>query len=115
MQVVRHSKNTTTGKRTRQTVYLITSLTSTQASPERLARLARSHWLIENRLHYVRDVTFGEDASQIRTGHGPENMATIRSLAINLFRTAGFDNIAAAIRDMSYDAFTRPLDLLGIA
>jgi predicted transposase YbfD/YdcC len=115
VQVVRHSKNITTGKRTRQTVYLITSLTSTQASPERLARLARSHWLIENRLHYVRDVTFGEDASQIRTGHGPENMATIRSLAINLFRTAGFDNIAAAIRDMSYDAFTRPLDLLGIA
>ena len=62
-----------------------------------------------------RDVTFGEDASQIRTGHGPENMATIRSLAINLFRQAGFDNIAEAIRHMSYDTFTRPLDLLGIA
>jgi predicted transposase YbfD/YdcC len=115
VRVVRHSKDTTTGKRTRQTVYLITSLTSVQASPERLARLARSHWGIENRLHWVRDVTFGEDASQIRTGHGPENMATIRSLAINLFRRAGFANIAAAIRDMSYDTFTRPLDLLGIA
>jgi len=115
VRVVRHSTNTKTGKRTRETVYLITSLTSAQASPEDLARLARSQWLIENRLHYVRDVTFNEDASQIRTGHGPENMATIRSLAINLFRTAGFNNIAAAIRDMSYDAFTRPLDLLGIA
>jgi predicted transposase YbfD/YdcC len=115
VRVIRHSRNTKTGKRTRQTVYLITSLTSAQASPERLARLIRSQWLIENRLHYVRDVTFGEDASQIRTGHGPENMATIRSLAINLFRQAGFGNIAAAVRHMSYDTFTRPLDLLGIA
>jgi hypothetical protein len=60
-------------------------------------------------------VTFGEDASQIRTGHGPENMATIRSLAINLFRQAGPADIAGAVRYMSYDAFTRPLDLLGIA
>src|SRR5215207_529503 len=115
VRVVRHSKNTKTGKRSRETVYVITSLTSQQASPERLARLIRSQWLIETRLHYVRDVTFGEDASQIRTGHGPENMATIRSLAINLFRHAGFTNIAEAIRHMSYDAFTRPLDLLGIA
>ena len=114
VRVIRHSRNTKTGRRTRETVYLITSLTSAQASPERLARLIRSQWLIENRLHYVRDVTFGEDASQIRTGHGPENMATIRSLAINLFRRAGFGNIAGAIRDMSYDTFCRPLDLLGI-
>ncbi len=115
VRVVRHSRNTKTGKRTRETVYLITSRASAQASPERLARLIRSQWLIENRLHYVRDVTFGEDASQIRTGHGPENMATIRSLVINLFRKAGFNNIAEAIRDMSYDTFSRPLDLLGIA
>lgn len=42
-------------------------------------------------------------------------MATIRSLAITLFRQAGFTNIAEAIRRMSYDTFTRPLDLLGIA
>jgi predicted transposase YbfD/YdcC len=115
VRVVRHSRNTKTGKRTRETVYLITSLASVQASPERLARLIRSQWRIENRLHYVRDVTFGEDASQIRTGHGPENMATIRSLAINLLREAGFNNIAGAIRDMSYDTVSRPLDLLGIA
>ena len=115
VRVTRHSTNTKTGKQTRETVYLITSLTSQQASPERLARLIRSQWIIENRLHYVRDVTFGEDASQIRTGHGPENMATIRSLAINILRQAGFNNIAEAIRDMSYDTFTRPLDLLGIA
>ncbi|MBA2708805.1 MAG: ISAs1 family transposase [Gemmatimonadaceae bacterium] len=114
-RVTRHSTRTKTGKRRRETVYVITDLTSQQASPERIARLVRSQWLIENKLHYVRDVTFGEDASQIRTGHGPENMATLRSLAINCFRQAGFTNIAEAIRHMSYDIFIRPLDLLGIA
>jgi hypothetical protein len=81
----------------------------------RSVAVSRPSSSIENRFHYVRDVTFGEDASQIRTGHGPENMATIRSLAINLLREAGFNNIAGAIRDMSYDTFSRPLDLLGIA
>jgi hypothetical protein len=62
----------------------------------------------------VRDVTFGEDASQIRTGHGPQNMATLRNLAIGHFRNAGYDNIAAARREMSYDPFSAPLDPLGI-
>lgn len=115
VRVTRHSTSTKTGKRRRETVFVITSLTSAQASPERLARLIRSQWVIENRLHYVRDVTLGEDASQIRTGHGPENMATIRSLAINILRQAGFNNVAEAIRHVSYGAFTRPLDLLGVA
>lgn len=114
-RLTRHSTRIKTGKQTRETVYLITSLTSQQASPDRLQRLARSQWIIENRLHYVRDVTFAEDASQVRTGHGPENMATLRSLAINCFREAGSTNIAEAIRHVSYDPFTRPLDLLGIA
>ena len=60
-------------------------------------------------------MTFGEDASKIRTGHGPENMATLRNIAHGRLRDAGFDNIAAARREMSYDTFTAPLDLLGIA
>jgi hypothetical protein len=59
-------------------------------------------------------VTFGEDSSQIRTGHGPENMATLRNLVCGRLRAAGYHNIAAARREMSYDAFTAPLDLLGI-
>ena len=93
---------------------LVTDLTSHQASPERLGRLARSQWTIENRLHFVRDTTFREDASKIRTGHGPENMATLRNLAINTVRTAGHQNVAAGLRHASYEPFTRPLDLLGI-
>ncbi|MEV5646505.1 hypothetical protein AB0L67_41745 [Streptomyces flaveolus] len=65
----------------RQTVYALTDLTARQASPQQLGQLARSQWVIENRLHFVRDTTFTEDASKIRTGHGPDNMATLRSFA----------------------------------
>jgi predicted transposase YbfD/YdcC len=75
-KITRHRTNSKTGKRTRETVYAITDLTSRQASPERLAAIVRSQWTIENRLHNVRDTTFAEDASKIRTEHGPENMAT---------------------------------------
>ncbi|MEV6654979.1 hypothetical protein [Streptomyces sp. NPDC051219] len=85
-----------------------------QASPQRLGRLARSQWTIENRLHFVRDTTFGEDASKIRTGRGPENMATLRNPAISTLRQHGHRNIAAGIRHVSYDPFNRPLDLLNI-
>ncbi len=113
-RVVRHSTSVKTGGRTRETVYVITSLTSTQASPQRLALIVRGHWGIENRIHYVRDVTFGEDASQIRTGHGPENMATLRNLAIGALRAAGYTNIAQARREMSYDTFNAPLNLLNV-
>jgi hypothetical protein len=62
----------------------------------------------------VRDTTFGEDASKIRTGHGPENMATLRSFAISILRTAGHHSIAADLREVSYTPFTRPLDLIGL-
>lgn len=60
------------GKTRQEVVYLITSLSPEQASPKRLLSLNRGHWEIENRLHWVRDVTFGEDLSQIRKALGPE-------------------------------------------
>jgi hypothetical protein len=63
----------------------------------------------------VRDAAFREDASKIRTGHGPENMATLRHLAINVLRHNGHTNIAAGLRHVSYDALGLPLSLLGIA
>jgi predicted transposase YbfD/YdcC len=114
-KITRHRTSLRTGKRTRETIYVITDLTSRQASPEKIARLVRSQWVIENRLHFIRDVTFDEDHSQVRTGHGPENMATLRNIAINKLREHGHTNIAAGLREMSYEPFTRPLDLLGIA
>lgn len=113
-KIVRHRTDIKTGKRSRETVYVLTDLTSRQASPQRIAKIVRSQWVIENRLHFVRDTAFAEDASKIRTGHGPDNMATLRSFAINRLRAAGHTNIAAALRDMSYEPFTRPLDLLKI-
>jgi predicted transposase YbfD/YdcC len=66
------------------TVDAITSLTFEQASPARLADLIRGHWAIENGLHHVRDVTFAEDASQVRTGTGPHTMACLRNLVIGV-------------------------------
>ncbi|WP_461092307.1 ISAs1 family transposase, partial [Streptomyces incanus] len=107
-RIVRHRTDTKTGKRSRETVYVITDLTSRQASPERIAKIVRSQWVIENRLHFVRDTAFREDASKVRTGHGPENMATLRSFAINQLRAAGHTNIAAGLREMSLRPFERP-------
>lgn len=100
---------------TRQTVYVLTDLTARQASPQRLGQLTRSQWVTENRLHSVRATTFTEDASKTRTGHGPDHMATLRSFAINQLRAAGHPNITAGLREMSYQPFHRPLDLLGLA
>ena len=115
MKILRHRTDIRTCKVTRQTVYALTDLTARQASPQRLGQLARSQWVIENRLHFVRDTTFAEDASKVRTGYGPQNMATLRSFAINVLRAAGHTNIAAGVREMSYEPFRRPLDLLGLS
>lgn len=78
--------------------YAVASLTADNADAKRLARYIRGHWGIENRLHWVRDVDYGEDVSRVRTGNAPQVMAAIRNLAISLMRLSGFDSIAAAIR-----------------
>jgi predicted transposase YbfD/YdcC len=98
---------------TTETVYAITDLHIHQARPHELAGWTRGHWSIENRTHWVRDVTYDEDRSQIRTGTGPQVMATLRNAAIAALRTAGTTNIAAATRYHARDS-TRPLTLLGI-
>jgi len=86
------------GETKREVAYAVTSLRPNEASPERLLKLNRGHWGIENRLHYVRDVTFGEDASQVRTDAVPEVMAALRNTVIGLLRIAGAKNIAEALR-----------------
>jgi len=73
----------------------------------------REHWTIENKIHHVRDTTFAEDASRIRTGTAPRAMAALRNLAIGALRLTNCDNIAAGLRKHSRDA-TRPLTTLGI-
>ena len=83
--------------------YKITSLSPDQASPSDLLRLGRSHWSIENQLHYVRDVTLGEDASRIRTGAAPQAMAAIRNLVLTILRLAGATNLASGLRQFGWD------------
>jgi predicted transposase YbfD/YdcC len=103
---------TKNGKKTVEVVYLITS--DRDADPAALAAWARSHWEIENRLHWVRDVTYQEDKSLVRTGNAPRVMASLRSLAISLLRLDGHTNIAAANRHHARDP-QRTLKLLQTA
>jgi predicted transposase YbfD/YdcC len=90
------------GRRWRtETAYAITDLDQTQIRPDEIADTLRGHWFVENRLHWVRDVTFAEDHSQVRVGHGPAVMATLRNLSISVHRRHGATNIAAATRRVS--------------
>lgn len=99
------------GKRTVEVVYLVTSADARTAPPEVLATWIQGHWKVENRLHWVRDVTFDEDRSQVRTGNAPRVMASLRNTAITLLRIHGHENIAAALRHHARDA-PRPINPL---
>jgi predicted transposase YbfD/YdcC len=87
-----------TGKREVEVEYGISSLPGEEAGPKELLNVRRGHWKIENQSHYVRDVTFGEDGSRVRSGSVPEVMAAVRNVAISLMRQAKWKNIAAGTR-----------------
>ena len=97
-RIERHFTDKQTGRTTCDVDFGITSLSAQRADAHRLATLVRGHWGIENRLHWVRDVTFGEDASRVRSGHAPHTMATLRNTAIGLIRLLGFRGIAPTLR-----------------
>jgi hypothetical protein len=86
------------GKVSHETRYFITSVPRDLGGASQLLVWGRGHWSIENRSHYVRDVTFGEDASRIRKGSGPEIMAALRNAAIGFLRSTGATNIAETVR-----------------
>ena len=96
-----------------ETVYGITSLTPLKADACRLLSLTRGQWSIENRLHYVRDVTYDEDRCRVRKGKGAQVMASLRNLAISLLRMAGARYIAPALRACSRLGL-RVLRLIGL-
>lgn len=115
-QVVRIIRRRTLGKGigigSKEVAYAITNLTPEQAGPLQLGHAAREHWGIEA-MHHIRDVTWAEDASRIRTGTTPRVMASLRNLALALLKLLGWTNIAAAtdhMRDHREDA----LALLGL-
>ncbi|MFJ3794628.1 ISAs1 family transposase, partial [Kitasatospora sp. NPDC090091] len=113
IQIVRWRRDRSTGNLTIERVYLITSLDTYDVTAAQLATWIRGHWGIENLLHHVRDRTFREDDSKVRTGHLPRTMAGLRNLAISIFRQNGHTNIAAALRHTGRD-HTRPLRILGL-
>jgi len=94
-----------------EVVYLITSADHHDAPPATLAAWVQGHWRIENQLHWVRDVTYDEDRSQVRTGHAPQVMATLRNTAISLLRLTGWTAIARALRHHARDP-EQPLNLI---
>lgn len=83
--------------------YGVTSLKKDQATAQRLLELNRDHWEIENRVHYVRDVTYDEDRCRIRTNNGPRIMASIRNIAISIARLMEFRYIPDAIRAFAFN------------
>jgi predicted transposase YbfD/YdcC len=112
IQLTRRTTHRKTGKTTTTTVYAVTSLPAEHATGADLAAMIRGHWSVET-LHHIRDVTYAEDASQLRTGNAPRAMATCRNLAIGVLRLAGLHAIATALRRNARDP-KRPLALLGI-
>ncbi len=110
-RVVRHTGGLDGQRTTKEVAWCVTSLTADQAGPDKLGAYLRGHWSIENSVHYVRDVTFREDASTLRTGTAPAAMAIIRNLVITAFRLTGWVNIAAARRHYAHVTH-RTLDLL---
>lgn len=108
IRITRTRTITKSGKTTRETAYLTISLPAADAHPSDIQRWIRAEWLIENKIHWVRDVTFREDSHQARTGNGPAVMATLRNTAIGFHRTNGETNIARAIRRANH----RPHNLI---
>lgn len=97
-----HRKTKVKNNRLEETAYFISSL-----PPATDAKIfydgIRSHWQIENGLHYVKDVTFKEDQSRIRTGNSPQNKSLIINIVINIFRKNNYENMAQAVRVVSND------------
>jgi hypothetical protein len=106
-------ERTIKGVQTVETVRGITSLSAERASAERLLKLTRGHWGIENGLHYRRDVTMGEDASRVRKGVAPQVMAALRNSILHVLDDTVAPNLAAAMRRLN-NCFSQALSFLGL-
>ena len=106
LRIVRYRGGLDGQRTSKEVVHAITSLPPQRADAACLAGLLRGHWSIENSIHHVRDVTFGEDAHRARTGHAPTVLATIRNIITAAIRLSGATNIAAARRTATTDIHT---------
>jgi predicted transposase YbfD/YdcC len=91
-------QRTIRGKTQVEVAYLVSSASPEKANAKRLLESNRAYWGIENRLHWVRDETLGEDRSQVRAGNAPQVMAALRNLTLGLLRRTETVNVAAALR-----------------
>jgi predicted transposase YbfD/YdcC len=98
----------------KEVVHGVTSLTSDQAGPGLLAGLVRSHWAIENKSHWVRDVVYREDDQHAYAGTGVQVMATVRNLALGLLRLAGITQITRTLQRIAADR-TRIIPIIAAA
>ena len=96
-----------------QVRYFLSSLPA-QVSARRALALVRQHWHIENRLHWPRDVTLGEDASQVRSGHAPQALSALRNVVVGVLHLHQVANLAAALRTYAWSPPARVLSLLGL-
>lgn len=98
-QVCRLERTTVrNGKTTVEVQFAITSVSRERADAAQLLACWRGHWSIENRLHWIRDTAYGEDKCQVRSGHGPQNLAALRNAAISILRLSGLPQITPNLR-----------------
>jgi predicted transposase YbfD/YdcC len=99
--IERHFTDKKSGKTSREIAYGITSRTPKQASPERVLKVNRGHWTIENSCHYIIDWNYDEDRSRIRTGYGPENITRLRRFAIGIIKSKKVRSVAQKMRELT--------------
>jgi len=99
--IERHCIEKKTGEYSLEIAYGITSRTPDQADPQRVLKVNRGHWTIENSCHYILDWNYDEDRSRIRTGYGPENMTRLRRFAIGVIKSKGVRSVAQKMRQLT--------------
>jgi predicted transposase YbfD/YdcC len=101
--IERHCMEKKSGKCSVETSYGITSRTPEQADPQRVLKVNRGHWTIENSCHYIIDWNYDEDRSRIRTGYGPENITRLRRFAVGVIKSKGVRSVAQKMRQLTFN------------
>ena len=99
--IERHCTEKKTGATSLEIAYGLTSRTPAQASPQRVLKVNRGQWSIENSCHYILDWNYDEDRSRIRTGHGAENITRLRRFAIGVIKSKGAGSVAQKMRQLA--------------
>jgi predicted transposase YbfD/YdcC len=101
--VERHCIEKKSGASSLDIAYGITSRPPEQADPQRVLKVNRGHWVIENSCHHIIDWNYDEDRGRIRTGHGPENITRLRRFAIGIIKSKGVRSVAQKMRQLAFN------------